>query len=615
MTADKSNRPMRADRAVAAGQTRGGADAGSAACARSLWRAGGALLAGLLLALPAAAEDSAPATLFYDAHVFTAEAQQPYAEAVAIRGGRILAVGALAAVEQAAGPEARRVDLQGNFLMPGMIDAHAHPIMGGLTQVQADFRGSHGGSIAALARAVTAALGKPQSRQGDVLVVNDIDLGYWSHAAQIDAVLSAGALGKTPIVLFGEDGHTGWANRLARTRAGITAGFIRDLPEPQRRYYGFDAAFNPNGFVVDAGLTRLKASLPPPSPATLLAAGEAAMRYLNGLGITAWLDGAVSGVVGGDKPASADEPGFLPAYQALAEHGELTAHVAAYPVVKPDAGLGQIDVVESLRQRFADIPDLTIPGLKVFADGVAEFPSQTAALTRPYRNSGRSVPLNCSPAALNALMVEAYRRGLTVHVHAIGDLAVKAALDAFEAAHKANPDTALPFVLTHAQFVAPEDIPRFAGLHVFAALQLLWAEGDESTIEQLKPYVDPQIYRWMYPARSILDAGGVIAGASDWPVSSANPFEAIAQAETRRGPEGVLDASQRVPREAMLYAYTRDAAAALGRLAQIGTLAPGKRADLALIDRDVLTVPAAGLGQAKVVFTMFGGRVVHGREP
>jgi predicted amidohydrolase YtcJ len=287
----------------------------------------------------------------------------------------------------------------------------------------------------------------------------------------------------------------------------------------------------------------------------------------------------------------------------------------AYPVVQPDLGNQQIDVVEALREKFKDIPNLTIPGLKVFADGVVEIPSQTAALTKPYVNTGRSVTPLFTPAKMNALVSEAYRRGLTVHIHAIGDLAVKRSLDAFEAARKANPATTLPFSLTHAQFVDPEDIPRFAQLHVIAALQLLWAVADPSTNEQVKPYIDPEIYRWMYPARSILDSGGEIAGASDWPVSTANPFWAIYQAETRSGPQGVLNASERMPREAMLFAYTRNSAKVLNQLDTIGSLAPGKRADLALIDRDVLTIPAEELKSAAVVFTMWGGKIVYGKEP
>jgi predicted amidohydrolase YtcJ len=192
---------------------------------------------------------------------------------------------------------------------------------------------------------------------------------------------------------------------------------------------------------------------------------------------------------------------------------------------------------------------------------------------------------------------------------------VKAALDGFAAARQANPSSTLPHTLTHAQFVDAEDIPRFGELRVIAALQLLWAVADQSTNEQVKPYIDPTIYRTMYPARSLLETGAEIAGASDWPVSSANPFEAIYQAETRSGPQGVLDADQRMPRVAMLYAYTRNAAHVLNQLDRIGSLAPGKLADLVLLDRDVLTVPTTELKDTKVVWTMFGGKVVYGTGP
>lgn len=562
----------------------------------------------------AGTEETTAPTVFFNAHVFTAEEAHPYAEAVAIRGDRIIAVGTLASVQQTAGPSARKVDLKGKFLMPGMIDAHAHPIAGGVTLIQANFPDT-GDSVPALTQFVAQQMGKKGSRLGDVLVINGIDIGYWSHAAEIDAALSGGAFAQQPIVLYGSDGHTAWANRPARSRAGITAQYIRSLKPGEQRYFGFDAAFNPNGFVVDAGKTKLDQSLPAPSAQSMLEAGQAAVHYMNALGITGWLDAAVSGVVGGAIPASVNDSGYLPVYEALAQRGELSAHVVAYPVVQPDLGNQQIDVVEALRAKFKHVSNLTIPGLKVFADGVVEIPSQTAALTRPYVNNGRSVTPLFTPAKMNALVSEAYRRGLTVHIHAIGDLAVKDSLDAFEAARNANPSSTLPFVLTHAQFVDPEDIPRFAKLHVIAALQLLWAVADPSTNEQVKPFIAPEIYRWMYPARSILDTGGEIAGASDWPVSTANPFAAIFQAETRSGPQGVLDAAQRMPRAAMLYAYTRNSAEALNQLGEIGSLVPGKRADLILIDRDVLTVPAEELKSAAVVFTIFGGKMVYGHEP
>jgi len=127
----------------------------------------------------------------------------------------------------------------------------------------------------------------------------------------------------------------------------------------------------------------------------------------------------------------------------------------------------------------------------------------------------------------------------------------------------------------------------------------------------VKPHLDPDLYQWQYPARSLLDNGAIISGASDWPVSTANVFQAIYQAETRKGPEGVLDSSQRMPREAMLYAYTRNSARAMNEQNLIGSIASGKQADLILVDRDVLTVTAEDLRTAKVVWTMVGGKTVY----
>lgn len=558
--------------------------------------------------------------LFYNAHVFTAEPNAPYAEAVAIRGDRIVAVGALESVERAAGQGARRVDLGGRFLMPGMLDAHAHPIGsrkvlgGGTTLVLANFPDTSD-SLPDLVSFVGKTVDSRASLMGDTVIVNGLDIGYWSHAADIDGALSGGRFAEVPIVLFGSDGHTGWSNKKARVRAGITAAYLRKLAPAQRAYYGFGPGFAPNGFVVDVGLTRLRMSVPPASMETQLSFGRAGVHYLNALGITGWLDAAVAGVVGGDLPLTLEDPGALPVYRELARRGELTAHVAAYPVIRPNDGVQQLDVVEALRKQYADVPNLTIPGPKVFADGVVEYPSQTAALTKPYLNTGKSTPVLFDPKSFNDLVVEADRRGMIVHIHAIGDLAVKVSLDAFGAARKANPNGTLPHTMTHLQFVDAEDVPRFADYRVIAALQLLWAVADPSTNEEVKPYIDPAIHVRMYPARSLLESGATIAGASDWPVSTANPFEAIYQAETRAGPQGVLDAGQRMPREAMLFAYTRNSAKVLNRLDEIGSIAAGKRADLVLVDRDVLTVAVAEVKDAKVLWTMFGGRIVYGTGP
>jgi hypothetical protein len=536
--------------------------------------------------------------VLHNGKIFTAEPEHPYAEAVAIRGDEIVAVGTRAQAEQAVGKNAESTDLQGKTLLPGLIDSHIHAIDGGLSLTGADV-GDRVSTIDELVAFVAEAKKSKKGMRGDILNVTGLPLAIWSKTADLNAKFSAGMYADEPLLLRGMDGHTGWANRNLLKRAGVTKEFIRKLSEGERAYYGVGSDMQPNGFAVDAGLDKVTSVVPEATKEQWLEGGRAAVQYLHSLGITAWLDPMVNATI-------------LSTYRSLAERGELTVSmVAAFPVVNPRNDLVQeIAAVQKLRKEFEGVPHLTIPGFKIFADGVVEFPSQTAALTKPYKNTGRSGDLLFDPARFYELVTAADKQGLIVHVHALGDRAVKETLNAIEAARKANGNSGLPHTLTHVQLADPEDFPRFGQLGAIAALQLFWAEGDKDTIELMKPYVDPSLYQWQYPARSLLDAGATISGASDWSVSSPNVFWAMHRAETRKGPEGVLDANQRMPRDAMLYAYTRNSAIAMKQLDKIGSIAPGKQADLVLLDRDVMTIPAEELLDTKVLWTMVGGKTV-----
>jgi hypothetical protein len=237
----------------------------------------------------------------------------------------------------------------------------------------------------------------------------------------------------------------------------------------------------------------------------------------------------------------------------------LSAHVAALPVVKPDDPQSFKDAL-ALREKFGNIPNLSMPGVKVFADGVVEYPSQSAAMTVPYRNTGKMGDLLFKPENFARLCIDADKLGMFVHTHAIGDLAVHEALNGYEAMRKANGDSGLPASITHLQFVRP----------------------------------------------------GEIAGASDWPVSTPDVFKAIYQAETRKGETGeALNAAQAAPRESMLYAYTINAARTMRQAETVGSIEPGKAADFALVDRDVLAVPAEQVRDTKVLATMVAGEWVY----
>jgi predicted amidohydrolase YtcJ len=534
--------------------------------------------------------------VLYHAQIFTADPQNPYADAVAIRAGKIVAVGNLPEVLKSVSRNAERLDLQGKSLFPGFIDSHSHSIEGGLSLIAADATDKVQ-SVSELPAFVDEAKKSGRGMRGDIVEVQGLPLEIWSHPDVLNQDFSAGAYQNQSVLLHGMDGHTAWANHALLQRAGITAEFLKTLSRDERAYYGIDSNGQPNGFLVDAGLEKIEPLLPKPSPEKLLEGARAALNYNYSLGITAWLD-----------PLASDQ--VLSAYKALADHGELNSEIVAFPQVFAKDPVAELTAVQKRRAQYKDVPHLHVTGIKIFADGVAEFPSQTAHLTKPYKNTGHNGDLLFDPAKFADLCISADKQGFIIHVHAIGDAAVTASLDGIAAARKANGNSHLPHTLTHEQFIQPADFPRFRELGVISALQLYWAEAANDTIEILKPYVDPGIYQWQYPARSILDNGGIISGASDWPVSTANVFRAIYQAETRKGKEGILDATQAMPRQAMFDAYTRNSATAMN-LDSIGVIAPGRRADLVLLDRDVLTDSPEDMRETKVLWTMVAGKMVY----
>ena len=541
-------------------------------------------------------QESSGERIFFHAKVFTGDTQNPYAEAVAIRGDKIIAVGNFPEVAKSVSENAERIDLEGKSLFPGFIDSHSHSIDGGLALISAD-ASEKVQSLNDLPPFVEDAKKTGVGIRGDIVEILGMPLEFWSHLDVLNADFSTGVYEKQSVLLRGMDGHTAWANRALLERAGITTDFLKKLSAEQRSYYGVDKDMRPNGFLVDAGTEKIEPLLPQRTPDELLKAGRAALAYNYSLGITAWLD-----------PLATDY--VLQTYSLLAEHGELNSQVVAFPQVFAKEPASELAGVQKTREVYRNVLNLHVSGIKVFADGVVEYPSQTAHLSKPYKNTGRNGDLLFDPKNFAALCVEADKEGLIIHVHAIGDQAVTEALNGIAAARKANGNSGLPHTITHEQFVQPADFPRFRELGVVSALQLLWADASQDTIEIVKPYLDSNIYKWQYPARSILDSGGIISGASDWPVSSANVFWAIYQAETRKGPEGVLDPSQAMPREAMFYAYTRNSAHAMN-IDSIGEIAAGKRADLVLLDRDVLTISPDEMRDAKVLWTMVAGKTVY----
>ena len=303
----------------------------------------------------------------------------------------------------------------------------------------------------------------------------------------------------------------------------------------------------------------------------------------------------------------------MPAYRALAEAGELTAHVVALLVASPQSDAADLARLDSVREAFSGIPHLSLPGIKIFADGVLEYPAQSAALLGHYRNSSQQGEMLLTRQGLQALVDAADARGWLVHIHALGDRAVRESLDAIEVARRQR-DSGISHSITHLQLVDAEDYPRFAHLGVIAVMQLHWAEMDNYLLDLVKPYLSETAFMGQYPARSLQKHGAKIAGASDWPISTANPWEAMHHAMTRQGPNGGLNPAERLDRTSMLLAYTRHAAQAIGLADQIGSLEVGKQADFIVLDRDVLQVDVESLKQTQVLETYFAGNKVYAAD-
>lgn len=554
--------------------------------------------------------------VLFNGKVFTADKARPMVQAIAVENGKVLAVGSDAEIQALADASTQRIDLAGKALMPGLIDTHSHAIFGGLEMSTANM-GDEQVSLEELEKRLRGWRDDGTARHGDTLNVAGMTSAYWAQADAMGQRFDQGEWAEVPIVFVGSDHHTAWANAAMRKRAGIDAKLVAALPEAERGTIGLGKDGEPNGFLVDAGWDRVAAVLPPIDPALLLRAGENAVRTNNSLGITAWMDPAANGAPG--EPLFALKPteksvGVLPVYKALAEKGELTAHVAALLVAHPKSRPADLDTLEKVRQQFQSIDNLSLPGIKIFADGVLEYPAQSAALIDPYSNSHKQGELLIDPAHFGELVSAADARGWLVHIHAIGDRAVREALNGIEQARK-DRQSGVVHSITHLQLVNPKEFARFKPLNVIASMQLLWAAGDDYTLDMVKPYVSAFAFRYQYPAHSLLQQGATIAGASDWPVSSPNPWAAMAQAVTREGEKGVLNAEERLDRETMFYAYTLNAARTIGQEKSIGSLAAGKQADFIVLDRDVFKVDAKALAETQVLKTYFGGREIYAPAP
>ncbi|MFJ2398450.1 amidohydrolase [Streptomyces sp. NPDC087843] len=532
--------------------------------------------------------------LFTGGPVLTPEG--PTVTEVAVTGDRITAVGASA--RELTGPRTEVVDLAGRLLLPGFQDAHLHPVPAGLELAQCDLTGA--GTAEETVRAVRA---YADAHPGQEWITG----GGWSMEAFEGGTPTKEALDAVvpdrPVYLPNRDHHGAWANSRALELAGVT----RDTPDPADGRFERDASGEPTGMLQEGAMRYVGRLAPPATPADRLAALLHAQRHLHALGITAWQDALVGAFLGMDDPSDA--------YLTAARDGSLTARVVGALWWDRERGAEQIpELVE--RRAALSHGRFRATSVKLMLDGVAE--NGSAALLDPYLDNCGCATANrgtsfIDPARLPAYVTELDALGFQCHFHALGDRAVRDALDAVEAARKANgPSDTRPH-LAHLQVVHPDDVPRFARLGATANIQPLWAAHEPQMDELTIPFLGPERAALQYPFGSLLRSGARLAAGSDWPVSSPDPLQGIHVAVNRVVPDGtepVFLPAERVGLTAAFTAYTAGSAYA-NHLDDTGSLRAGSLADLVLLDRDPYAGPPEEIGTTRVALTYVGGERVH----
>lgn len=537
--------------------------------------------------------------LLTDLDVYCNDGSGSRAREIAIKDGVILALGASSGdLADLRGTSTEVLSLPGRLAVPGFQDAHIHSPFAGRNRLRVWLndvigREAYLGVIAAYAK----------SHPDEPWIVG----GGWAmecfpgglpRKEDLDAIVP-----DRPVFLFNKDVHGAWVNSAALERAGIT----KDTADPSDGRIERDAdTGEPTGMLHEgSAYTFNDTHVPLPSRQEWEAAILNAQEHLHALGITAWQDAWVT-------------PGTHEAYRSLAGDGRLSARVVGALWWDRHQGLEQIP--EFLAQRENGIVgNYHATSVKIMTDGVLE--NHTGALMEPYCDGcgGHSSNYGLSYVErdlLAAAVTELDRLGFQVHMHAIGDRAVRNSLDAVAAARAANGVTDQRHHIAHVQIVHPDDVARFAELGVVANCQPLWAQSDAQMDELTVPFLGQERVEMQYPFGSMLRSGARLAGGSDWSVTSANPLEEIDVMVNRRDPDEpdapAFLPEERVPLGEALAAFT-SGTAYVNHDEASGRLAPGLRADLAVLDRDVFTIKEGTIADATVDLTVASGEIVFRR--
>ncbi|MCM2389242.1 amidohydrolase [Streptomyces albipurpureus] len=546
--------------------------------------------------------------------VFTGDAARSWSDAVAVRAGRIVAVGAPAA-RALTGPGTEVVDLAGRLLVPGFVDAHAHPVFGGLERARCDLLAATG--PAECARLVAEYAARHPERPW--VVGGGWSMDHFPSGAPDRGTLDA-VVADRPVFLLNRDRHGAWVN----SRALQLAGIDRHTPDPADGRIERAPDGTPTGTLHEGAADLVARHLPEITAREYEEALVEGQRHLHSLGVTGWQDALIGAYLSYPDP--------LAAYLSLAGSGRLTGRVTGALWWDRERGVEQLPELIERRER-GRIGRFRATTVKVMQDGVCE--NFTAALLTPYLpapGSGTQGPGSghsyLTPTELNRAVTALDGAGFQVHFHTIGDRAVREALDAVEAAEASRRQGEGSVLLghggdnrhhlAHIQLVHPDDIPRFRTLRATANMQPLWAVCDEQMSELTLPFLGDERAARQYVFGALRAAGATLVAGSDWPVSSADPLAGIHVAVNRTSPGARTDRpflpEQRLLLADALCAYT-SAGAWVNHLDQVtGTITAGKYADLAVLDRNPFDGSPGRIADTRVDLTLVEGAPVYRRE-
>ena len=536
--------------------------------------------------------------------VYTVDAHRPWAQAIAVRAGKIVAVGTDREIARWHGPKTRVLDAGGHLVLPGFTDSHIHFLEGAISMQRAQLADTT--SIAEIQRVLREyAAAHPATDAASAWIMGrgwsyPEFPGNMPHKKYLDELFP-----DRPVVLEGFDGHTYWANSVALRLAGIT----RATPDPVNGKIVRDENGEPTGALQESAADAVIKIRPQPSRAGKLRALQAALAEANRVGLTRVIS------CGNDTVGASDHT-QIDLFDELRKAGQLSVRFYISTYAGPDASLRAIvEEASALRTRFpAEDPWLAVGAVKFFLDGVIE--GHTAAMLAPYADlPGESGALRWDEQKYKQAVRTLDAQGFQVFTHAIGDRAVRLALDTYGEAQKANATRDPHHRIEHIETVAASDIPRFGALGVVASFQPLHAYPDEDTLGVWLKSAGAERGQRAWAWHSIAAGRGVLAFGSDWPVVTMDPWRGIQNALTRQTlagkPEAGFVPNERITLEQAIAGYTTGAAIGGRHERTEGSLTVGKVADLIVISQDLFAIDPHTIYKTKVLLTMVEGRVVY----